>query len=295
MGKILVTGASGNIGKLTLEKLLARGVAPSELIGLVRDPAKAAGLADLGIELRKGDYLNPSSLDRVFKGVEKVMLVSAQAFTDRNKAHENVIDSAQRAAVKHLVYMPIIRRPGSGFDLPEVTQVDIYTERKIKESGLTFTFVEHPPFLESLPAYIGDAKALERGLRVPEGGGRVSFASREDLAEAHAVVLTEAGHERKTYKLSGPEAISFREMASLLSTALNKEVPLIGVSDAEYLKALIANSLPEFLAKFLLGWMHGMASGEWSDTSGDLERLIRRKPKAASEYLQEAYGRNSAR
>src|ERR1700704_5486703 len=112
VGKILVTGASGDIGRKTLIHLLKR-VPANQLVGLVRDPAKAEDLATLGVKLRRADYLEPASLSGAFGGVEKLMLTSTHAFTDRKTAHANVIKAAIDRGVNHLVYMPIFRKKNS--------------------------------------------------------------------------------------------------------------------------------------------------------------------------------------
>ena len=124
MSKILVTGASGDIGRKTLLHLL-KLKPTSQLVGLVRDPDKAKDLAARGIELRRGDYLDAVSLPAAFKGIEKLMLTSTHAFTDRNTAHANVIDAATTAGVRHLVFMPIHRKAGSTFTMMEITAEDI--------------------------------------------------------------------------------------------------------------------------------------------------------------------------
>ena len=114
MSKILVTGASGQIGRKTLQRLLERRSA-SELVGFARDPSKAGDLAAAGIEIRAGDYFDYASLLRAFDGIEKVLLVSAHGFTDRNTQHYNVITAAREAGVEHVLYTPIIRKDGSEF------------------------------------------------------------------------------------------------------------------------------------------------------------------------------------
>jgi uncharacterized protein YbjT (DUF2867 family) len=218
MGKILVTGASGHIGKLTIEKLLQKKVPSNQIIGLVRDPSKAEDLAKLGIELRQGDYADLPSLLKAFVGVEKLMLISTHAFTDRIKAHSNVVHAAVETGVKHIFFMPI--------------------------------------------------------------------ASREDLAEAHAVVLTTHGHEGKTYWLGGDQAVSFADLALIFSEAFGRKIPLVELSDDEYVKGLVAGGMPEFVAEFLLGWMKGINRGEWDEQSGDLERLLGRKPQTTAQYFK---------
>lgn len=284
MGKILVTGASGHIGKLTIENLIARRIPTDQLAALVRDPAKAKDLTELGIQLHKGDYMDKSSLLSAFKDVEKLMLVSTHAFTDRKAAHANVIDAAKESGVKHIVFMPIIRKPGSGFSMKEVTEEDIFTEEKIVTSGMTYTIVKHPPFLNTLTGLFGK-NFLEDGTRVPAGNGKVALATRENLAEAHGAILTQKGHENKTYTLTGPSALSFAEIAETFTKISGRKVPWIEVSDKEYINFLIANGIPEFVAPFLFDWARGINSGEWDQVTGDLERLIGHKPTTAEEFL----------
>jgi NAD(P)H dehydrogenase (quinone) len=287
MSKILVTGASGVIGKKTLLHLLKLKPA-AQLVGLVRDPDKAQDLAALGIELRRGDYLDKTSLPAAFQGIEKLMLTSTHAFTDRNTAHANVIDAAAAAGVRHLVFMPIHRKAGSDFTMKEITAEDIFTKQKLVNSGLDWTLAEHPPFLDVVGFYIG-TNAYETGIRVPAGNGKFAAATRDDLAAAHAAILAGKGHEGKTYNLAGDPAVSFAEVAGILSKIRGKEVPYIPVPDDEYLKIVSAAGLPDFLPPFILKWVQGMAAGEWQDSPKDLEKLIGRKPKAAADYFRESY------
>ncbi len=285
--KILVTGASGELGRKTLLKLLKR-IPATQLAGLVRDPAKAKDLAALGIELRQGDYLEPSSLTQAFTDVEKLMLTATHAFTDRKTAHANVIDAAVHTGVQHLVYMPIIRKEHSNFKMKEVTEEDIFTEQKLLSSGLTYTLAYHPPFLDVLGFYIG-MKAHETGVRVPAGNGRFAAASRDDLAEAHAAILSEGGHENRTYLLNGDPAVSFSEIAAILSEIHGRKVPYVAISEEEFLAVKRGEGFPDFIAEFALGWMRGMNEGEWGGQTKDLEVLIGRKPKTTAEFFREDY------
>lgn len=285
MSAILVTGASGQLGRLTLRHLLERRPA-TELVGLARDPEKAADLAAQGIEIRAGDYFDRDSLTRAFAGVEKVLLVPTHAFTDRQTQHANVIAAAEEAGVEHLVYTPIIRKAGSRFVLPQVTEPDAFTLRTLEASGLRSTILGHPPYLENLPFYIGD-HALESGVRVPAGDGKVASASRADLAEAQAVVLTEPGHEGKTYALHGAPPVSFSDVAEILSEIRGDAVGYVPLSDEEYVAQMVAGGLPEPAAAFGLSWIHAINGGEWDEQPGDLERLLGRKPTTAAEFLRD--------
>ena len=284
MSKILVTGASGDIGRRTLQNLLTRTTV-SELVGLARNPAKAADLSAHGVEIRKGDYSEYSSLVQAFVGVEKLFLISTHAFADRKTEHANVIKAASEAGVKHVLYNPVIRPEGSKFELMHVTEPDIFTVKTLKKSGLTYTFVAHPPFMESFEFFIG-GNALETGVRVPAGSGKAAAATRDNLAEAQAIILTSAGHENNSYALTGDPAISFADFAQILSEIHGKAVPYITVSDEQYIANLVAVGLPEVAAQFALGWVDGINSGEWSEQTGDLERLLGRKPTTAAESFR---------
>jgi NAD(P)H dehydrogenase (quinone) len=287
MSKILVTGASGALGKMTLRHLLDRRPA-SDLVGLVRDPGKLQDLAELGVEPRTGDYMDPASLRKAFTGVGKLMLVPTHAFTDRMTSHANVIDAAAEAGVGHLVYAPIIRARHSTFSMKEITAEDEFTRAKLAESRLAYTLAEHPPFLDVITPYLG-AAPYENGVRVPGGKGRFAAASRDDLAAAQAAILTTEGHEGKTYRLTGGPSVSFAEIAEILSDIHGTEVPYVPVSDEEYLDTMRAVGFPEFAVEFVLTWVHGMNAGEWEAKGKDLETLIGHSPTTTAEFLRGEY------
>lgn len=287
MAKILVTGSTGNIGRKTLQQLLKR-LPASDLVGLARDRAKATDLAAAGIEIRHGDYFDRDGLVRAFEGIDKIMLVSAAAFTDRNTQHQNAINAAQQAGVRHIVYMPIIHKAGSAFSLPDITDQDLFVAETLAASGLAYTLVGHPPFIESLPFYIG-GNVLETGVHAPAGTGKAGYASRDDLAEAHAVVLSEDGHANKSYALHGDPAVSFADIARILSDITGEPVPFVAGTDQDYVAHLMAGGMPEPVARFALGWVKGVNAGEWSGETGDLEKLLGRKPMTVAEFLRTNY------
>ena len=287
MQKILVTGATGDLGRKTVLHLLNRKPA-SEIAALVRDPSKAADLEALGVELRRGDYMDRSSLQRAFDGVEKLMLTATHAFTDRNTAHANVIEEAARAGVGHVVFMPIHRKVGSTFTMAEITTEDIFTVNKLRSSGVAYTLAEHPPFLDILAFYIG-ANAHETGVRVPSGNGKFAAATRDDLAEAHASILAGKGHENKTYCLTGAPAISFADIADILSKVTGKHVPYEQITDEEFRESKRPTGFPEPVIEFALRWVQGMNAGEWQEQTQDLEMLIGRQPKTSFEFFRDEF------
>ncbi|WDF57271.1 SDR family oxidoreductase [Mucilaginibacter sp. KACC 22063] len=285
MSKILVTGVTGVIGKGTIEHLLKKGVPASEIIGLAR---KKDGLDDLitkGVEVRIGDYLDYDSLLNAFKDVDKIMLTSAVAFSDRSTQHYNVITAARQAGVKHVVYMSIMRKEGSGRIMPGITDSDLFTEQVLKSSGLDYTILYHPPFTDLLYIYYGSGPH-KNGIRVPAANGKMAPATRNELAEAHAEILSTPGHENKTYSLGGSEAISFADIANILAEIQGKPVPFTTITTGGYIDGLIAKGTPRHVAEFLTNWVVAIDEGEFEHRSGDLERLLGRRTVTFKEYIE---------
>ncbi len=283
MKKILVTGVTGVIGKRTVEHLLEKGVPASQIVGLSRNKEKSAELLAKGIEVRLGDYSDYNSLLEAFEGVDKVMLTSATAFSDRNTQHFNAITAARQAGVRHVVYMSIIRKEGSERIMPEITESDLFTEQVLKSSGLDYTILYHPPFTDILSIYY-DSDPYRNGIKVPANNGKMAPATRNDLAEAHAVILSTPGHEKKTYILSGSESLSFSDIAKIITEVTEKNISFTSISAEEYVDKLINKGVPRHVAEFLKSWVVAIDEGEFEGQSNDLERLINRKPITFREY-----------
>ena len=161
-------------------------------------------------------------------------------------------------------------------------------KQRILSSGLPYTFAEHPPFLDNIHFYIGQ-NAHETGVLIPAGSGKFTAATRDDLAAAHAAISAGSGHEGRTYRLTGNTAISFADIATILSAVEGKKVPYKAVSEEEYTKIKVTEGWPPFVAEFAKGWVHGMNIGEWAEETDDLETLIGYKPKSPSDFFRNDY------
>lgn len=287
MGKLLVTGATGNLGRLTLQLLLAR-LPAEQLAGLSRTPDRAADLAERGVDIRQGDYFDYASLVRAFDGVDRLLLVSAQAFTDRNTQHFNAITAAKHAGVRHVIYTAIQRDDELGINQVGVTESDVFAEQTLRASGLTYTILRNPMYLDQFDGYIG-ADAYETGVRVPSGEGTMAPALLRDLAAANVAVLTQDGHENATYTLNGSEAASFRDIAATLSEIHGKTVPYLPVRTEEFLESYLRKDVPRPVAEFLTAWVAGVGRGSFSKNTDDLERLIGYRPTSYREFLEKNY------
>jgi NAD(P)H dehydrogenase (quinone) len=287
MSKYLVTGATGALGSQVVESLLQR-VPASDIAALVRDPKKKQPLVEKGVEIRDGDYLYANTLERAFKGIEKVLLISAPAFTDATAQHANVIAAAKRSGVRHLIYAATQRVEGVEFEIPQVTEWDKKTEALLQKSGLEFTILRNSMYLDMLP--IGFGKNVgEVGVRVPAGDGVAALASRHDLAEGAAAVLSSDGHEGKVYTLGNSRASSLSDIATAISEAIGRKIDYRDVPVAEFVAARVQDGFPEPAATFFSAWFQAIAAGEFAEVTGDLERLIKRKPQSVEKFLSAAY------
>ncbi len=282
MTRILVTGATGALGSQVIESLLGR-VPARDIVALARTPSKLGSLAEKGVEIRAGDYLDPGSLERAFAGVHKLLLVSTRAFNDAVKEHSNVIDAARQSEVSHLHYISLQRAELSSVDIPPVTHWEKETEALLQASGLDFTILRNTMYFDTLP--LGKS-VIDSGIRVPAGEGRGAFASRHDLAEGAAAVLSGDGHEGRIYTLTGREAVGMADIAAALSEANGFEIDYRNVPVAEFVEARVKEGFPEPVANFFAAWMKAIAAGEFSEVSGDLERLIGRPPQTARDFYQ---------
>lgn len=285
---ILVTGATGELGRLTLEFLLER-VPATQVAALARDPSALAELADRGVDVRQGDYGDPGSLVAALAGIDRLLLISTTAFSGGAQHHLNVIAAAREAGVSHVYYTGIQRRPGSDFEISQVTEWDEVTEQALRDSGLAFTMLRNSMYVDVLPLLLGD-DLHTAGVRVPAGNAPAALATRRDLAEATANALTTLGHAGRTYVLSAGDALSMREVAAAISEATGQPVEYHDVSPQVFIDERIAAGAPPPVAAFLSAWFEAVAAGEFSAVTGDLQRLLGRAPTPPRTFLLRAYG-----
>lgn len=268
---IVVTGATGHLGRLVVEGLLEK-VPADQITAVVRDATKAAGLADRGVRLHVADYNQPRTLSGAFAAGDKVLLISGSEVGQRIPQHQAVIDAAKEAGVALLAYTSILGGPAADFTLADEHKV---TERAILDSGLPYVLLRNGWYHENYTENL--ATVLEHGAVVGAAGkGRVASASRADYAAAAVAVLTGEGHESKAYELSGDTAWSFAEYADVVTAQSGKKIIYGAVSTDEYKDILTDAGLPEPLAATLTDVEAAIERGRLDATPGELSRLIGR-------------------
>lgn len=268
---IAVTGATGQLGRLVINALLKK-VPASEIIAAVRHPEKASDLAALGLQVRKADYSQPTTLDAAFQGVDKLLLISSSEVGQRVAQHTAVINAAKHAGVKLLAYTSLLHADKSILGLGEEHRA---TEALLRESGLPVVLLRNGWYTENYAASI--APALAHGAFIGAvGNGRIASAAREDYAQAAAAVLTQEGQAGKVYELAGDDSYTLAEFSAEIARQSGKPVVYQDLSEADFKQALISAGLPEGFASMLADSDAGAAQGELFDDSHTLSKLIGR-------------------
>jgi len=278
--KIGVTGATGQLGRLVVEKLKQK-VAADTIVALVRNPEKAA---DLGVETRPFDYTQPETLVTSLKGIDKLLLISGNEIGQRLPQHKAVIEAAKQAGVKQITYTSILHADSSPLGL---AGEHLATEIALKASGLTYTILRNGWYTEN---YTGSAKgAVGAGAFIGNAGdGKIASAARIDYAEAAAVVLAGEGHENKTYELAGDEAYTLTELAAEISRQTGKTIPYNNLTETQYADILKSFGLPAGLAEMLADSDTGASKGGLFDDTKQISALIGRPTTPLTKVLAEA-------
>lgn len=282
---IMITGASGQLGSLVVERLLSAGVPAGGLVATGRDVSRLEPLAARGVRTMSLDLADEELLRTALLGVDRLLLVSTTTVGERFAHHRRAIDAARASGVGRLVYTSTVNADTARMRLADEHR---RTEEHLRESGVPFTILRNGWYLEN---YTSQLPAIrEQGtLWGAAADGRVSGAARSDLAEAAAAVLTGDGHEGRTYELGG-EAFTLTQLAATMSEQLGTPVTYRDLPVDEYAAALAHAGLPAELAEVLADADAGLARGELHTASDDLARLIGRAPTTPAQAIRAALG-----
>lgn len=279
---IVVAGATGQLGRLVVTSLLHKGVPASDVVALGRDETRLAQLADLGVTTRRVDYADAAAVREALDGAERVLLISGSEVGRRVAQHQSVIDAAKDVGVSLLAYTSIANADTSGLALAEEHTA---TERAIVASGLPYTLLRNSWYLENytgqLPTYLEHSAVLGSA-----GDGRVSAATRADLAEAAATALL-ADDPKPVYELGGA-AFTLTELAETVTEVTRQTVTYADVPAEELTKVLVGAGLPEEYAAILADSEIGLGRGELYVDTADLEGLLGRPATSLIDALRAA-------
>jgi NAD(P)H dehydrogenase (quinone) len=267
---IAVTGATGHLGRLTVEALLRRGVPAEQIIATGRRIEALDHVADQGVSVRRADYSDEASLRQALAGADRLLLVSGTEVGRRIKQHANVITAGKAAGVQLIAYTSIVHAPTSTV---RIGQEHRATEAALADSGVPHVLLRSSWYIDNytaqLPGY------LQHGIVGAADDGRISGATRADYAEAAAAVLAEDDHAGAVYELGGP-AFTMAELAEVVSAETGKSVRYTDLSVQDYQAFLVRAGLPDPVAASLADGDRAVAEGELYVDTADLEKLLGR-------------------
>ena len=283
---IVVTGATGKVGRAITDRLLDR--VPPEQVGVsVRDPAKAAELAERGVRVRRGSFDDPASLAHSFEGARRVLIVSVNSIGPARVAmHRTAIEAARDAGAERVYYTS---HAGAAPASPFAPMADHYaTEEILHSAGVPGTALRNGFYAESAVMFLGNAGETGE-LAAPEDGP-VDWTTHEDLADATAAALADDELGEPVLTLTGSETVDLTGIAGLASELTGRPIRRVVVGDDEYRDRMVERGLPSERASMLLGIFQASRQGGFTAVSPTLERLIGRPPTPLREYLGAALG-----
>ncbi|MGI3451778.1 NAD(P)-dependent oxidoreductase [Citrobacter freundii] len=278
---IAITGATGQLGQHVIESLL-KTVPASQIVAIVRNPAKATTLSQQGITVRQADYSDEAALTTALQGIDKLLLISSSEVGQRAPQHRNVINAAQAAHVKFIAYTSLLHADTSPLVLADE---HVVTEKMLADSGIAYALLRNGWYTEN---YLASAPAaLEHGVFIGAAGeGKIASATRADYAAAAARVISEDGHAGKTYELAGDAGWTLSQLAAELANQSGKKVVYQNLSEADFAAALKGVGLPDGLADMLADSDTGASKGGLFDDSHTLSKLIGRPTTSLADSVK---------
>jgi uncharacterized protein YbjT (DUF2867 family) len=280
---ILVTGAGGNVGSELVKVLSASG---ARFRAAYNSPAKMEQARRNGVAAVAIDYARPETVAAALAGADHLFLLGAGA-VGQAEAEIGVVRAAKKAGVRHVVKLSVWGADGEAFSFAKVHRP---VEREIEGSGLGWTFLRPNGFMQNLPNFFAATIKSQGAFYLPSRGCRVSHIDVRDIAAVAAKTLTDPGHEGKAYTLSGPEALSYADIAARLATAIGRPVKYVDIPDADFKKGAMAAGMPEAYADAMLSLIHYYEGDHASRVTQDVERVAGRKPNNFDQFARDYAG-----
>lgn len=278
---ITITGASGQLGRLVAQALLER-VSPTVVTLATRDPGKIGDLASKGFKTVAANFDDAQSLVAAFDGAKTVLIISGDGPNDaRTRQHRAAVDAAKKAGAGRVVYTSFTNAtPESLFTF---AAIHADTEAYLTASGLRFTILRNNQYAENLTTQSAKATGV---LALPGAFGKVAHITRADVAAATAGDITAEGHARKTYELTGPEALDLFEIAAILTGTWKTPITAVDLAPADFAKALTQRGMPPFVVEARIGLRQAVGAGEYAAVTDHASRLAGRPIESLSSYLR---------
>ncbi len=278
---LLVTGASGHLGKRVLEVLLARGVPASSIIATTRDISKLKDFASRGVALRAVDFNDKAATVKGFAGADRLLLISTDTIGGRVAQHKNAIEAAKQAGVKHIIYTSFVNPDRS---LALVGPEHVETEKLILDSGLSYTILRNNYYADNLLWTL--PQTVKSGTLIgAQGLGRISYVTREDCARAAAAALSSDDASNSVLDITGPKAVSYEELAKIVTRITGKPIKVLDMPASDFKGALVAAGQPEAYANLFLSFDLAAKQGTMATVTSAVRDLAGSEPTTLENFL----------
>jgi len=277
---LLVTGASGKLGQRVLELLLEADA--GTIIAATRSPEKLASFAKKGVIVRQADFSDPASLIKAFAGVDRLLLISTDALGVRLNQHIAAIKAAEEAGVKHVLYTSIANVNANS--TAQVGPEHYGTEQALINSKLGYTFLRNNIYTDMFLGTLG--QAISTGtLYAASADGKIGYVTREDCARAAAATLADGFEGRRSFDITGPEALSQYDVADIASKISGKTVNYVPLTLEALINGMVSAGLPQPVAELYASFDGAAAKGELNVVTNAVEELTGRKPTSVEDFL----------
>lgn len=279
---LLVTGASGQLGRRVVALLLEAG--ETQIIATTRTPDKLADLAERGVDVRYANFDEPASLTAAFAGADRLLLISTDTIGARQDQHVAAINAAASVGVKHIIYTSLL----SANDTPVTLAADhVVTEEALASSAMGYTILRNSIYAEILLGALEQARSLDGKLFSAAGDGKVSYITREDCAWAASAALASSFEGRRTLDITGPEALSQADIAQMATELGPQPITYVPLTVEVLVENMVKAGLPQALAEAYASFDVATAQGKHSVVSTTVEDLTGRKPMRVADFLAE--------
>jgi uncharacterized protein YbjT (DUF2867 family) len=268
---ILVTGAGGTVGSELVKTLSASGL---KFRAAYNSPQKVERAKREGLDAVAIDYARPETLEPALVGVDRLFLL-ATGFAGQTEGEINAVRQARNAKVRHVVKLSVWGAETEAFSFAKVHRP---VEKEIESSGLAWTFLRPNSFMQNMATFYAATIKTQWAFYIPSKGCSISHIDVRDIAAVALKAFTANGHEGKAWSLSGPEALTYIQIADKLSAAIGKKVSYIDISEEEFKKGAVSAGIPEFYADAIIDLIHDYEAGHGSGVTQDVERVTGRKP-----------------
>ena len=277
---ILVTAASGNVGRELVKSLAARG---ARFKAAYHSPQKAEAARADGVDAIVLDYGRPESFRAALPGVERIFLASPA--TPAQPEQEGMMaEEARKAGVRRIVKLSVWRAPEESYTFARWNR---QAEKTVEGSGIPYTFLRPNSFMQNMVNFFSESIRTRGEFHLPAGNAQISHVDVRDIASAAAEALTRDGHEGRAYDLTGGEALSYHQIAALLSRVLGKPVAYRSIPDEEFTKTMLGLGAPEWQPRAFIDLMHYAIEGQASDVLGSILQIVGKKPISFEQFARD--------